>query len=128
MLVYDVEVKDFDRNDNGIIDYGFYVNGVYIIIINEFRINLIIGVIRVEKVYDREIRDRYLVLKGFYCFLLLYFFVLFYYYFLFGCYLYVSDVIFSFCLLFVIEEIYFWRLRGIYLLKFWMLMIMILNF
>lgn len=77
MLVYDVEVKDFDRNDNGIIDYGFYVNGVYIIIINEFRINLIIGVIRVEKVYDREIRDRYLVMKGFYCILLLYFFVLF---------------------------------------------------
>lgn len=82
MLVYDVEVKDFDRNDNGIIDYGFYVNGVYIIIINEFRINLIIGVIRVEKVYDREIRDRYLVMKDFivfYYYIFLYYFIIIFY-------------------------------------------------
>nr|XP_034314660.1 cadherin-87A isoform X2 [Crassostrea gigas] len=62
MLVYDVEAKDSDRNDNGIIDYGFYVNGVYTTITNEFRINPITGVIRAEKVYDRETRDRYLLL------------------------------------------------------------------
>lgn len=65
MLVYDVEAKDSDRNDNGIIDYGFYVNGVYTTITNEFRINPITGVIRAEKVYDRETRDRYLVMKDF---------------------------------------------------------------
>ncbi|XP_062622203.1 cadherin-87A-like [Saccostrea cucullata] len=62
MLVYDVEAKDADRNDNGIIDYGFYVNGVYTTTTNEFRINSITGVIRAEKVYDRETRDRYLLL------------------------------------------------------------------
>ena len=61
MLVYDVEAKDSDRNDNGIVDYGFYVNGVYTTFTNEFRINPITGVIRAEKVYDRETRDRYLV-------------------------------------------------------------------
>nr|XP_022319460.1 cadherin-23-like isoform X1 [Crassostrea virginica] len=62
MLVYDVEAKDSDRNDNGIVDYGFYVNGVYTTFTNEFRINPITGVIRAEKVYDRETRDRYLLL------------------------------------------------------------------
>ncbi|XP_056018521.1 cadherin-87A-like [Ostrea edulis] len=62
MLVYDVQAVDADRNDNGIIDYGFYVNGIYTTVTNEFRINSITGVIRAEKVYDRETRDRYLLL------------------------------------------------------------------
>lgn len=76
MLVYDVEAKDSDRNDNGIIDYGFYVNGVYTTITNEFRINPITGVIRAEKVYDRETRDRYLVMKDF---IVLYYHILLHY-------------------------------------------------
>lgn len=128
MLVYDVEAKDSDRNDNGIIDYGFYVNGVYTTITNEFRINPITGVIRAEKVYDRETRDRYLVLKGLHCILLSHPFSLFYHYFSFGCYLHACDVISSFCLLPVIEETHSWRPRGIYPSKSWMLTIMIPNF
>lgn len=128
MLVYDVEAKDSDRNDNGIIDYGFYVNGVYTTITNEFRINPITGVIRAEKVYDRETRDRYLVLKGLHRLLLSHPFALFYHYFSFGCYLHACDVISSFCLLPVIEETHSWRPRGIYPSKSWMLTIMIPNF
>lgn len=128
MLVYDVEAKDSDRNDNGIIDYGFYVNGVYTTITNEFRINPITGVIRAEKVYDRETRDRYLVLKGLHCILLSFSFALFYHYFSFGCFLHGRDVISSFCLLPVIEETHSWRPRGIYPSKSWMLTIMIPNF
>lgn len=128
MLVYDVEAKDSDRNDNGIIDYGFYVNGVYTTITNEFRINPITGVIRAEKVYDRETRDRYLVLKGLHCLLLSHPFALFYHYFSFGCYSHARDVISSFCLLPVIEETHSWRPRGIYPSKSWMLTIMIPNF
>lgn len=93
MLVYDVEAKDSDRNDNGIIDYGFYVNGVYTTITNEFRINPITGVIRAEKVYDRETRDRYLVMKGLHCIILSHPFALFNQYFSFGCFLHGCDVI-----------------------------------
>lgn len=131
MLVYDVEAKDSDRNDNGIIDYGFYVNGVYTTITNEFRINPITGVIRAEKVYDRETRDRYLVMKGLSYIKLSRQFALFYHKadcFSFGCYLHACDVISSFCLLPVIEETHSWRPRGIYPSKSWMLMIMIPNF
>lgn len=128
MLVYDVEAKDSDRNDNGIIDYGFYVNGVYTTITNEFRINPITGVIRAEKVYDRETRDRYLVLKGLHCIILSHPFALLNQYFSFGCFLHACDVISSFCLLPVIEETHSWRPRGIYPSKSWMLMIMIPNF
>lgn len=61
MLVYDVHAKDADRGDNGIVDYGFYDNGIYTTATNAFMINSITGVIRAQRVYDREETDRYVV-------------------------------------------------------------------
>ena len=61
MLVYKVKAEDEDSNENGIVDYGLIVNGVYTTTTPEFTINSITGVIHAEKVYDRETVDKYLV-------------------------------------------------------------------
>lgn len=62
MLVYDVHASDTDEGDSGIVDYGFYHNGVYTNATPEFMINSITGVIRAQRVYDREETDRYVLL------------------------------------------------------------------
>ncbi|XP_033755014.1 LOW QUALITY PROTEIN: cadherin-23-like [Pecten maximus] len=62
MLVYDVHASDSDRGVNGMVDYGFYHNGVYTTATPEFMINSITGVIRAQRVYDREEVDRYVLL------------------------------------------------------------------
>ncbi|XP_021356989.1 cadherin-23-like isoform X1 [Mizuhopecten yessoensis] len=62
MLVYDVHASDADRGVNGVVDYGFYHNGLYTTATPEFMINSITGVIRAQRVYDREETDRYVLL------------------------------------------------------------------
>ncbi|XP_060081087.1 cadherin-87A-like [Ylistrum balloti] len=62
MWVYDVHASDIDEGVNGVVDYGFYHNGVYTTSTPEFMINSITGVIRAQRVYDREEVDRYVLL------------------------------------------------------------------
>ncbi|XP_064617342.1 cadherin-87A-like [Liolophura sinensis] len=60
MIVYDVEAKDDDTGVNSIVDYSFETAlGDNVTRTPEFRINPITGVIRAERVFDREERDRY---------------------------------------------------------------------
>ena len=61
MIVYDVHAEDPDRGSNGIIDYGFFVGGVFTNQTAEFHINSITGVISARIVYDREQVPRYTV-------------------------------------------------------------------
>lgn len=61
MLVYDVEAEDLDSGSNGMVDYMFYTSNGTTVATPEFRINPITGVIRAERVYDREEIDRYVV-------------------------------------------------------------------
>ena len=61
MIVYDVHAEDPDRGNNGIIDYGFFVGGVFTNQTAEFHINSITGVISARIVYDREQEPRYVV-------------------------------------------------------------------
>ncbi|KAJ8318933.1 hypothetical protein KUTeg_004024 [Tegillarca granosa] len=63
MLVFQVSARDDDRGTNGLIDYGFSVGNQTLSATSpEFRINPLTGVIRAERVFDREERDRYVLI------------------------------------------------------------------
>ena len=65
MLVYDAHAEDNDTGITGIVDYSFLVPGQgYVQQTPAFGINPVTGVIRAEKVYDREGPEpRYVVSK-----------------------------------------------------------------
>lgn len=62
MIVYDVEATDEDTGINSIVDYSFETaQGDNVTRTPDFMINPITGVIRAERVFDREERERYTV-------------------------------------------------------------------
>lgn len=62
MFVYDVSAVDDDSGLNGVVDYYFVHVGEQRAATDEFLINRVTGVIQAEIIYDREKRDKYVLL------------------------------------------------------------------
>ena len=59
MFVYQVKAQDPDQGPSGLVSYSFLVDSATTQKTDDFMINSVTGVIRAERVFDREEKDMY---------------------------------------------------------------------
>ena len=61
MEITRVRAVDNDTGSNGIVTYGFKVNGEFVTETDDFRINPFTGVITTKRIFDRETEESFMV-------------------------------------------------------------------